>query len=372
MADSVFLNPVLLSTIGDFTPLKKLRRASRAIFEAYAESIRRRLTPDASLQYVENEAFRAKILAFVKGNPRMLMLQYRHRQRKMSPAVRQLLAETSGLDLEVSTRSGPEWKSLENIRKLDYSSGKLADVAFMRSMRGLTHLTISGVQDLDFNGLGSLQTLVSLELDKVKSLKSGTRPLEGLSRLERLSVKGSCIASLALFGRLPKLNALDISKSQVKDLVDVRKFTGLKVLTAAHTEVHDLSPLRGLSLKELYLFRSKITTCEPLRHMHSLTKLDVRYTRFRGAEFMERLPNLTHVDCNGTLEQETSGISGKRGQRILRFGSGFDDYDDDDGFFNNNYYGPVADMIAGIECHLRQLDDQYAEEMAAEYGYESQ
>ncbi len=73
-----------------------------------------------------------------------------------------------------------------------------------------------------------------------------------------------------------------------------------------------------------------MTTCAPLGLMTSLKLLDVRYTRFKGTEFLSKLPNLVHFDCNGTLEQETTGISGKRGGRLMRCEVGARDYLDDE------------------------------------------
>src|SRR6516164_4073751 len=73
--------------------------------------------------------------------------------------------------------------------------------------------------------------------------------------------------------KLPPLQSLDLSRTQVADLAPLKGLAALQRLNLSWTQVADLAPLKGLAkLQRLNLIGTHFTDLEPLK---GLTKLQI-------------------------------------------------------------------------------------------------
>ncbi len=126
-------------------------------------------------------------------------------------------------------------------------SDQITDIAPVRAMTRLQHLTING----SAAHKGSLY-----DLD----------PIRDLPRLEYLECGGAYVADLsALAGA--KLRGLSCWGTLVRDLSPLRKLPTIFFLDCQSTRVQDLSPLKDTGITRLMLKGCPVTDLTPLANM---------------------------------------------------------------------------------------------------------
>lgn len=167
-----------------------------------------------------------------------------------------------------------------------------------------------------FWGLRSLQWDVSanllderllLALPDMKQLRLAYRfrqnPLAwaSLSGLEELSLQGSGLASLEGIGQLQNLRKLELERSKVDDLEPLVALSRLESLTLRGndliTSVEQVSQLRGL--RELTLEGEELFMLQPLADLTQLEALALRRTGTKDISFAAQLPALTSLTLEG-------------------------------------------------------------------------
>jgi serine/threonine-protein kinase len=130
------------------------------------------------------------------------------------------------------------------------------------------------------NGAVTELTLVAIGLTDVS-------PVSSLKSLRRLDLSGYWSTSEQKEYR-----------SRLKDLSPLRGLP-LRELNAHHTDVSDLSPLQGMPLEELYLNSTEVQDLAPLKGMH-LRVLQVSWTHVRSLVPLAEIPlyvvRASHVD----------------------------------------------------------------------------
>nr|MDQ3625132.1 hypothetical protein [Verrucomicrobiota bacterium] len=110
------------------------------------------------------------------------------------------------------------------------------------------------------------------ELQLVGTQVKSIEPLRG-APLEGLWLNDTAVADLAPLTQSP-LVSLTLHRAPVSDLSPLSGIKSLRRLHIAETRVHDLTPLRGLSLERLIFTPSQIKTgLEVVRGMPSLQEL---------------------------------------------------------------------------------------------------
>jgi hypothetical protein len=109
---------------------------------------------------------------------------------------------------------------------------------------------------------------------------------------------------------------LRFNTDQVSDLSPLRALTGLEDLycngtAERHGSVADLSPLRGLPLKTLWLLDNQVTDLSPLRGMPLKTLVFQRNHALKDLTPLEGMP-LEHLECAHTNVADLSPLKGMK------------------------------------------------------------
>ncbi len=159
-------------------------------------------------------------------------------------------------------------KKLKNLQKLDVSGTKVVDLAPLQELTDLQYLDISNtlVSDLspitNLHNLKHLNTYRSLfEKGNVKDLS----PLKNLVHLQTLNVSWTKVVDISPLKALLNLQVLNISYTDVKDLSPLKNLKGLQELNASHSKTKDLSPLNNLrKLQKIDVSHSEIFDLSPI------------------------------------------------------------------------------------------------------------
>ena len=121
-------------------------------------------------------------------------------------------------------------------------------------------------------------------------VKSGITP-QALRRLDNgrwdLDLSGTNVTDLTPLQGLP-IERLGLFKTNVADLSALRGMP-LKYLQLSITPIADLGPLRGMPLKELRLFRTRVSDLSPLQGM-SLERIELGYTEVTDISVLRGMP----------------------------------------------------------------------------------
>ncbi|MBW9157733.1 leucine-rich repeat domain-containing protein [Clostridium tagluense] len=174
-------------------------------------------------------------------------------------------------------------KDLENIKKLQASSGKISD-----SFRSAIQYKIT-----DLNGIEYFKNLetVSLARNDITDIS----PLSKLSKLKHLDLSSNLeLADISPLSKLLNLEYLDISS--IKELTNISplsKLTKLEYLDAIDNKIKDVYPLSTLpNIKTLRLSINEIEDISSLNKLSSLTNLHLGANKIKD---VRPLSNMTHL-----------------------------------------------------------------------------
>ncbi|MCB2314152.1 leucine-rich repeat domain-containing protein [Clostridium tagluense] len=174
-------------------------------------------------------------------------------------------------------------KDLENIKKLQASSGKISD-----SFRSAIQYKIT-----DLNGIEYFKNLetVSLARNDITNIS----PLSKLSKLKHLDLSSNLeLADISPLSKLLNLEYLDISSiKKLTNISPLSKLTKLEYLDAIGNKIKDVSPLSALpNIKTLKLSINEIEDISSLNKLSSLTNLHLGANKIKD---VKPLSNMTHL-----------------------------------------------------------------------------
>ena len=83
---------------------------------------------------------------------------------------------------------------------------------------------------------------------------------------------------LSYVGRQAYQGATPVARGDIRSLEDLKEMPNLKSLTLVYQKIKDLSPLKGLALRDLTLNGNFVRDLSPLQGMAALTRLEIEYT----------------------------------------------------------------------------------------------
>ncbi len=126
--------------------------------------------------------------------------------------------------------------------------------------------------------------------------------LKKITSLETLDLSDHLLMhDLSGLTKLTDLKSLNISNTQVSNLVPLRNLTKLEALNISNTKVTSLDPLRyALELKTLICDQTPIINLTTLTYFQRLEKLSINKTNIRDVSVLGKLTKLTDVSLDET------------------------------------------------------------------------
>ncbi len=158
------------------------------------------------------------------------------------------------------------------LKLLGLENTKVIDLTALKSMKiEKLYLNNTPVQDL--------RPLAGMPLRELMLVGTGVKdlgPLHG-APLQMLWINDTVVTDIAPLAECP-LQSLTLHRTPVANLGPLARITGLKRLHIGETPVHDLTPLKGLSLERLIFSPASIQTgLDDIRKMQSLTQLGITF-----------------------------------------------------------------------------------------------
>ena len=140
----------------------------------------------------------------------------------------------------------------KNLKELFIGPGETDDLAPIAGLTQLESLRASINKVADLRPLEKLTKLDRLDLGRTQVTDLG--PLSALGSLTELAVDDTPVRDLSPLAKLEKLQRLSIQRTQVKDFGPLKDLNNLKFLYIAGTPATDTSMLQPLRAKGLKIF----------------------------------------------------------------------------------------------------------------------
>lgn len=122
---------------------------------------------------------------------------------------------------------------------------------------------------------------------------------------EKLKVD-SCVSALE---KIPTLNSLDISKSEISNIMPLREAKKMRVLLMNHNLITDLSPIQALSLRWLDISYNPIFDLESLSGIRTLETLWASFMDVKDITPLRGMDNLKYVSLEHNSIRDVSVFS---------------------------------------------------------------
>ncbi len=157
-------------------------------------------------------------------------------------------------------------KYLNSLKYLDVSNTRIRDITAIDQFSSLIDLNLAGNYVADFSPLASLRGLKNLNVSNTALL--ATLPLMNLDALVSLNLSNTLIGDLEGLKSKPLMKELNVSKTDVVDLTPLSTLTALEVLNINQTSVNTLQSLLNLkSLTRIYCDNTNVTGLEATNFM---------------------------------------------------------------------------------------------------------
>lgn len=182
------------------------------------------------------------------------------------------------LRIQLKQKDGAIKKAdLSKVKSLNLSRAKVSE------MDPCVGPLVTGLKDL---------TLAPGTFDDLKTLP----PAKDLTTLIAF---GTAVSDVSALSNYPKLDRLDLSKTNVVDLSVVAKLKDLTELRINDTKVADLKPLEGLEKLEVLEIRNTLVVdLSPLKGAKKLKTLDVHGSKVTDLSPVKELPKIHIVQSN--------------------------------------------------------------------------
>ena len=170
--------------------------------------------------------------------------------RKASPHVLNYFDDLSGL------------KKYKNLEQININGSRFKDMTAFAGMKKLERVYIndSGLESLE--GLQKVPNLKWLRIENTRV--SDLSPLEPLKKLEVLEINKTPVASFEPLRKMPELFKIMATHTKVRDLSPLSDVKKLNTLALSFTEVKDLTPLENLTLRNLYMLKTRVKDIRPV------------------------------------------------------------------------------------------------------------
>lgn len=161
----------------------------------------------------------------------------------------------------------------------------------------------------DFALLSRVRNLEWLAVASVAGFDMGAlvAALRGATRLRSLHIEAP-IEDISALGALTGLRRLDLRQTRVTDVRPLAQLGTLSDLSITDGPLADLSPLAGLRLDRLFVYRTNVTDLSPLAGMPALQVLGVAGCPVRDLSVVTTMPALHHVNLRGTPIADLGGL----------------------------------------------------------------
>jgi hypothetical protein len=139
-------------------------------------------------------------------------------------------------------------------------------------------------------------------------------PLRAFQKLEKLNCSGGPLADLSPLRGLP-IKRLYIYSTHVADLSPLKGMT-LEAFHCYYTLVSDLSPLRGMPLTNLDVGDTKVTDLSALKGMQLTLFFSCANLQVADLSVLAGMP-LTYLNCKGTKVPDLSVLKGMPLKQLL-------------------------------------------------------
>ncbi|MEM7370210.1 MAG: leucine-rich repeat domain-containing protein [Bacteroidota bacterium] len=178
---------------------------------------------------------------------------------------------------------------------------------------------------LDLTGQDQLDNLEPLsKMTQLKELNlSGTNvydlvPLRNLTRLESLDISYSQIDDLSPLKFAIGLKDLNISNSPLLDLTPLTFFPQLKSLNCSYTDISDLQVISSLSqLRELNFQNTQVESIAPLAPLEMLEQLRFANTKVKDLSALKNKPRLEFLYIDNNQVSDLAPLSTNSKLRLI-------------------------------------------------------
>ncbi len=160
--------------------------------------------------------------------------------------------------------------------------------------------------DICYNQLGAVDSMDVASLRKLMNLEK-----LDLSVYPRLR-------NLEPVAKMTNLKRVDISGTQISDIIPLKNLTRLEILDCSNTEVTNLDPLKyALSLKALRIDSTKISDISALISMENLQQFSASYTYISSLEALSGLKNIKKLNLSKTRIRSLTGLESMNKLEVL-------------------------------------------------------
>lgn len=172
-------------------------------------------------------------------------------------------------------------------------------------------------KDLNISGNTHLFTLEPLNrLGNLRMLNiSNTEildilPVRNLTKLHDFNCSNTAINSLDALNYSASLTVLDISNTPIYDINPLRNLEKLQFLDISNTRVESIDPLLGMKLVDLKMRRTLVTDLKPLASLASLKYLNIDdNVQLTSLNDLKYLHELRALSCNNTRVYDLSPLT---------------------------------------------------------------
>lgn len=212
------------------------------------------------------------------------------------------------------------WPELcRDYNKEDSLSHKAVVAAFeLCDQQNAQYLDLSGVKSTDLRPIKLWSNLLTLNLSNTQI--NNLIQLEDLTQLEFLVLDETPVCDLAPLAKLTELKVLSLSNTAVSDLAPLTVLSKLNSLYVDSTQISDLSPLAGMSRLEIITFNStKVSDLSPLTELKRLKELGFSGTEVSDLAPLTELPKLESLIFSNTRVADLAPLAGLKQLVSLRF-----------------------------------------------------
>lgn len=177
---------------------------------------------------------------------------------------------------------------------------------------------IGAVDTVDRQFLMRLIDLEKIDLSVYPRLRN-LEPLGKLTNLKRVNLSGTQVHEIVPLKNLTNLEVLDCSNTEISDLSPLKYALGLKALRIDSTKVTNIDVLGGMeNLQQLSASYTFISSLEPFSGLKSLKKLDLTKSRIRSLQGLESMINLEGLNISDNHVKSLEPISGLKNLNHLQ------------------------------------------------------
>ncbi len=151
---------------------------------------------------------------------------------------------------------------------------------------------------VDHRVLRNLVEIEKLDLSNYPKLRN-LEPVSRLTNLKGIDVSGTEIDDLIPLRNLTELEFLDCSNTKITSIEPLKYSLNLRVLRLDSTRITDGNMLDAFKdLEQLSLYQTYLQTMEPISGLEKLRILNIGKTRIRSLEGIEKLKKLVFLDAS--------------------------------------------------------------------------